>query len=176
MIVTNDEQLYERLVMMRNHGQDSQYSYRYIGGNFRLDAVQAAALLVKLSHLEEWSQARRDNAAYYGKKFAGTVVQTPFVRPDCVSIYNQYCVRVPRRDELAVYLRDNGIGCAIYYPVPLHLQECFKYLGYKEADLPESEKAAKDVLALPVYPELTDAMKDYTVEMIRGFLRQSDYR
>jgi dTDP-4-amino-4,6-dideoxygalactose transaminase len=168
MIVTNDERLYERLVMMRNHGQDSQYSYKYVGGNFRLDAVQAAALLVKLPHLDAWSQARRENAAYYDKKFAGTAVQTPFVRPDCVSIYNQYCIRVPRRDEVVAHLKENGIGCAIYYPVPLHLQECLRQLGHKEGDFPESERAAKEVLALPIYPEITDQMKDYVAEIIWG--------
>jgi dTDP-4-amino-4,6-dideoxygalactose transaminase len=168
MIVMNDEQLYERLVMMRNHGQSSRYDHKYIGGNFRLDAIQAAALLVKLPHLDEWSQARRQNAAYYNKKFAGTVAQTPFIRPDCVSTYNQYCVRVPQRDEVMAHLRENGIGCAIYYPVPLHLQECFKNLGYKEADFPESEKAAKEALALPIYPEITDQMKDYVAEIIWG--------
>jgi dTDP-4-amino-4,6-dideoxygalactose transaminase len=172
MIVTNDEQLYRRMVMMRNHGQDSQYNYRYIGGNFRLDAVQAAALLVKLPHLDAWSQARRANAAYYDEKFADSVVVTPFVRPDCVSIYNQYCVRVPRRDELAAHLREEGIGCAIYYPIPLHMNDCFGYLGYKEGDFPEAENAAKEVLALPAYPELTNEMKDYVSDMALAFLGQ----
>jgi dTDP-4-amino-4,6-dideoxygalactose transaminase len=171
MIVTNDGQLYERLVMMRNHGQDSQYNYRYVGGNFRLDAVQAAALLVKLPHLDAWSQARRVNAAYYDEKFTGSSVVTPFVRPDCVSIYNQYCIRVPCRDELLAHLKENGIGCAIYYPVPLHLQECFKHLGYEKGAFPESEKAAKDVLALPIYPELTDEMKDCVADKVLSFVR-----
>ncbi len=170
MIVTNDEQLYERLFVMRNHGSKPKYYHKYIGGNFRLDAVQAAALLVKLPHLNEWSEGRRRNAAYYGKKFAGTVVKTPYINPDCVTIYNQYVIRVPRRDEVAAYLREKNIGCAIYYPVPIHLQECFRYLGYKEGDFPESEKAAKEVLAIPVYPELTDEMKDYVADTILVFL------
>jgi dTDP-4-amino-4,6-dideoxygalactose transaminase len=169
MIVTNDEQLYRRMVMMRNHGQDSQYDYKYVGGNFRLDAIQAAALLVKLPHLDAWSQARRANAAYYDEKFAGSVVVTPFVRPDCVSIYNQYCIRVPHRDELIAHLRERGIGHAIYYPIPLHLNECFKYLGYKQGDFPEAERAAKEVLALPVYSELTDGMKEYVREKVLLF-------
>ncbi len=170
MIVTNDEQLYERLFIMRNHGSKPKYYHKYIGGNFRLDAVQAAALLVKLPHLNEWSQGRRRNAAYYGKKFAGTAVKTPYINPDCVTIFNQYVIRVPGRDEVAAHLSEKNIGCAIYYPVPLHLQECFSYLGYKEGDFPESEKAAKEVLAIPVYPELTDEMKDYVVETILSFL------
>jgi len=170
MIVTNDEQLYRRMLMMRNHGQDSQYNYRYIGGNFRLDAVQAAALLVKLPHLDAWSQARRANAAYYDEKFAGSAVVTPFVRPDCVSIYNQYCIRVSRRDELAAHLKRKGIGYAIYYPIPLHLNECFEYLGYGEGDFPEAENAAKEILALPIYPELSEAAKNYVAEAILLFL------
>ncbi|GAI29914.1 unnamed protein product, partial [marine sediment metagenome] len=148
-----------------------KYYHKYIGGNFRLDAVQAAALLVKLPHLNEWSQGRRRNASYYGKRFAGTVVKTPYINPDCVTIYNQYVIRVPRRDEVAAYLSEKNIGCAIYYPVPLHLQECFSYLGYKEGDFPESEKAAKEVLAIPVYPELTDEQLQYVASKIEEFVR-----
>jgi dTDP-4-amino-4,6-dideoxygalactose transaminase len=171
MIVTNDEGLYNRLVMMRNHGQNPKYYYKYVGGNFRLDPIQAAALLAKLPHLNEWSQRRRRNAAYYDEKFAETIVKTPYINPDCVSIYNQYVIRVPKRDELAAHLKKNNIGCEIYYPLPMHLQECFKYLGYKQGDFPESERAAKEVLAIPVYPELTDAMKDFVVDTIMSFLR-----
>jgi len=171
MIVTNDEQLYERLFVMRNHGSKPKYYHKYIGGNFRLDAVQAAALLVKLPHLNEWSQGRRRNAVYYGKRFAGTVVKTPYINPDCVTIYNQYVIRVPRRDELVAYLSEKDIGCAIYYPVPLHLQECFSYLGYREGDFPESEKAAKEVLAIPVYPELTEEQLQYVASEIEEFVR-----
>jgi dTDP-4-amino-4,6-dideoxygalactose transaminase len=171
MVVTNDEKLYERLVMMRNHGQNPKYYHKYIGGNFRLDPIQAAALLVKLPHLDEWSQARRRNAAYYDKKFAGSVVKTPYISPDCVSIYNQYVIRVPKRDELVKALKAKNIGCEIYYPVPLHLQECFEYLGYKKGDFPEAEKAASEVLAIPIYPELTDEMKDFVAETILTILR-----
>jgi len=166
MIVTNDEQLYERLFIMRNHGSKPKYYHKYIGGNFRLDAIQAAALLVKLPYLDKWSEGRRRNAAYYDKKFSGTFVQTPYVNSDCVSVYNQYCIRVPKRDEIAAHLREKNIGCEIYYPVPIHLQECFRYLGHKEGDFPEAERAAKEVLALPIYPELTDEMKDYIVDAI----------
>ncbi|MBW8040387.1 MAG: DegT/DnrJ/EryC1/StrS family aminotransferase [Planctomycetes bacterium] len=169
MIVTNDEQLYQRLFIMRNHGSKPKYYHRHIGGNFRLDPIQAAALLVKLPHLDQWSEARRRNAAYYDKKFSGTVVQTPYISPDCISIFNQYVIRVPRRDELMAHLRDNNVGCEVYYPIPAHLQECFSYLGYKEGDLPEAEQAAKEVLAIPIYSELTDEMKDYVADTILAF-------
>ncbi len=170
MVVTNDRPFYERMMIMRDHGQKPQYFYHYVGGNFRLDPIQAAALLVKLPHLDDWSQARRQNAAYYDKRFAGTVVQTPYVSPDCKTIYNQYCIRVPRRDDVIAHLRERGIGSAIYYPVPLHLQKCFAYLGHKQGDFPQSEKAAQEIMALPVYPELTDAMQDAVVDAVLGFL------
>ena len=130
------------------HGSKPKYYHKYIGGNFRLDAMQAAGLLVKLPYLEQWSQARRRNADYYNGKFAGSSVQTPYIDGDCVSIYNQYCIRTARRDELAAQLEKNHIGCAIYYPVPLHLQECFKDLGYKQGDFPEAEKAVKEVIII----------------------------
>jgi len=170
MIVTNDEQLYNRLFIMRNHGSEPKYYHKYVGANFRLDPIQAAALLVKLPHLEDWSEARRRNAAYYNEKFAGTAVKPPDINPDCVSIYNQYVIRVPRRDEVVAHLKKNDIGCEIYYPVPIHLQECFRYLGYKEGDFPEAEKAAKEVMAIPIYPELTDEIKDYVADTIISFL------
>ena len=169
MVVTNDEQLYRRLSIMRNHGSEPKYYHKYIGGNFRLDPIQAAALLVKLPHLDQWSQARRRNAEYYNRKFAGTVIKTPYINPDCVMIYNQYCIRVPRRDEVIAHLHKNNIGCEIYYPVPMHLQECFKYLGYKKGDFPESEKAAREIMAIPIYPELSDEMKKYVAEVILSF-------
>jgi dTDP-4-amino-4,6-dideoxygalactose transaminase len=169
MVVTNDERFYKKLFIMRNHGSEPKYYHSSIGGNFRLDPIQAAALLVKLPHLDTWSQARRNNAAYYTRKFKDTVVQTPVISRICVSIFNQYVIRVPRRDELLKHLHANHIGCEIYYPVPMHLQECFGYLGYKEGDFPQAEKAAGEVLALPIYPELTDEMKDYVVKTILDF-------
>jgi dTDP-4-amino-4,6-dideoxygalactose transaminase len=170
VVVTNDEKLYNQLTIMRNHGQEPKYYHRYVGGNFRLDPIQAAALLVKLPHLDDWSQARRRNAAYYNEKFNGTAVETPYINPDCVSIYNQYVIRVPKRDQLVAYLKEKGIGCEIYYPRPMHLQECFRCLNYKQGDFPEAEKAAKEVLAIPIYPELTDEMKDYVAETILSFI------
>ena len=170
MIVTNNEQIYERMVIMRNHGSKPKYYHSYVGGNFRLDPIQAAALLVKLPYLDNWSEGRRRNAAYYNRKFTGTPVKSPYISPDCVSIYNQYVVRVPNRDELFSHLREKGIGCEIYYPVPMHLQKCFKGLGYKEGDFPEAEKASKEVIALPIYPELSNEMKNYVVRHILEFL------
>jgi len=151
---------------MRNHGGEPKYYHKFIGGNFRLDPIQAAALLVKLPYLNEWSAARRKNAEYYNKKFAGTAVKIPFISKDCVTIYNQYVIRVPNRDKVIEHLKRQNIGCEVYYPVPLHLQECFKYLGFKKGDFPESEKAANEVLALPIYPELTNQMKDVVVEAV----------
>jgi dTDP-4-amino-4,6-dideoxygalactose transaminase len=166
MVVTNDEKLYHMISIMRNHGSEPKYFHKYIGGNFRLDPIQAAALLVKLPYLNEWSAARRKNAAYYDKKFAGTGVGIPFISSDCQTIYNQYMIRVPNRDKVIEDLKKQNIGCEIYYPVPMHLQECFSYLGYKKGDFPESEKAANEVLALPIYPELTDSMKDEVVKAV----------
>jgi len=170
MIVTNDEKFYQRVFIMRNHGMEPKYYHSFIGGNFRLDPIQAAALLVKLPYLNEWSEARRRNAEYYSKRFEGTVVQVPYISSNCVTIYNQYVIRVPRRDEVVAHLKQNNIGCEIYYPVPMHLQKCFAYLGFGQGDFPESEKAAKEVMALPIYPELTDEMKDLVVDTLLSFL------
>ena len=166
MIVCNDENLHHKMVMMRNHGMEPKYYHKFVGGNFRLDPIQAAALLVKLPHLEDWSADRRKNAEYYNKKFTGSKVVVPFISPDCTTIYNQYVIRVPNRDEMVEHLKKQNIGCEIYYPVPMHLQECFSYLGYKTGEMPESEKAAKEVMALPIYPELTDEMKDCVIAAV----------
>jgi dTDP-4-amino-4,6-dideoxygalactose transaminase len=169
MIVTNNEQLYGRLKTMRNHGSNPKYYHRFIGGNFRLDAIQATILLVKLAYLDEWSQARRHNAAFYNEKFSDTVVETPYINPDCVSIYNQYVIRIPNRDEVMGLLKKENIGCEIYYPCPMHLQECFSNLGYKQGDFPEAEKTSTEVLAIPIYPELTNDMQNYVTEKILSF-------
>ena len=171
MIVTNDEALYERMKIMRDHGQKPVYYYHYVGGNFRLDAVQAVALLVKLRYLDEWSEARRRNAAYYNERFADTDIEVPFIQSDCVSVYNQYVLRVKDRDDMLGYLRENGIGCGVYYPVPLHMQEAFGYLGYSEGDMPESERVAKEVLALPIYPELTGEMTEAVADGVLEFVK-----
>lgn len=171
MTVTQDRELYQQLMIMRNHGSQPKYYHKFIGGNFRLDPIQAAALLVKLPHLDKWSATRRKNAAYYTKRFAGSPVVTPVISEDCVSIFNQYVIRVPKRDSLLAHLKEKQIGCEVYYPVPLHLQECFAYLGKKEGDFPESEAAARQVLALPIYPELSDEMKACVVDTILTFLK-----
>jgi len=172
MVVTNDQHLYEELMIMRNHGSKPKYYHKRIGGNFRLDAIQAAVLLVKLKYLDEWSEGRRKNAAYYNKKFKDTDIRTPVISENCVSIFNQYCIRTPRRDDVIAHLKENNIGCEIYYPVPLHLQECFAYLGYKQGDFPEAEKAAEEIMVIPVYPELTDKTKDEVVKSILSFLKK----
>jgi len=166
MVVTNDEKLYHMIYIMRNHGSEPKYYHKYIGGNFRLDPIQAVALLVKLPYLDDWSEARRKNAEYYNKKFAGSAVKIPFISKDCITIYNQYVIRVPNRDKMIEHLKKQNIGCEIYYPVPMHLQECFAYLGCKQGNFPEAEKAANGVLALPIYPELTDDMKDFVVKTV----------
>jgi dTDP-4-amino-4,6-dideoxygalactose transaminase len=171
MVVTNDKDLYNRLKIMRNHGANPKYYHKIIGGNFRLDPIQAAVLLVKLPHLDRWSEARRRNAAFYDEVFRqNEVVQTPYISPDCASIFNQYVIRVPKRDELIACLKQKGVGCEVYYPHPMHLQECFSYLGHRQGDFPESERAAKEVLALPIYPELTDDMKNYVAESVLSFV------
>lgn len=176
MIVTNDEQLYNRLKTIRNHGSNPKYYHQFVGGNFRLDAIQAAVLLVKLSHLDDWSETRQRNASFYNEKFKDTIVEPPYIHPDCVSIYNQYVIRIPRRDEVIAHLRKENIGCEIYYPCPMHLQECFRNLGYKHSDFPETEKASKEVLAIPIYPELTEEMQDFITEKIISFISHSNIK
>jgi len=167
MVVANDPALAERFAIMRNHGSQPKYYHKFIGGNFRLDAIQAAVLLVKLKYLPAWHEGRRKNAAYYDQKFAGQKkVVTPYIESWNYSIYNQYVIRVPNRDAVLAHLKDKKVGSEIYYPVPLHLQECFAYLGYKAGSLPHSEAAAKETLALPIYAELTDEMKDYVAASV----------
>src|SRR5215212_5292198 len=170
MIVTQDETLAARLRRLRVHGGAKTYYHDEVGYNSRLDALQAAVLLAKLPHLETWSAARRKNAEYYNAAFAGSSdVRTPVIDPANVSIYNQYTLRVARRDALQAHLKSKGIGNSVYYPLPLHLQPCFEYLGYKSGAFPESEKAAKEVISLPIYPELTNAQLDEVIGAVREF-------
>ena len=170
MIVTQDETLATRLKRLRVHGGLKTYFHDEVGYNSRLDALQAAVLLAKLPHLEQWSAARRRNAAYYNEAFTGmSDVRTPFIDPANVSIYNQYTLRVSRRDQLQEHLKKKGIGSSVYYPLPLHLQPCFAYLGYSEGAFPESERASKEVISLPVYPELTTAQLDEVIGAVREF-------
>jgi len=155
---------------LRTHGAESRYEHLEVGLNSRLDALQAAILQAKLPHLQGWSAKRRSNAAYYDRAFADVPeIRRPFVDPANESIYNQYTIRTERRDELQSFLKERGIGTAIYYPLPLHLQPCFAYLGYKKGSCPESERAAAEVLSLPIYPELTPAQLDEVIEGVRAY-------
>jgi dTDP-4-amino-4,6-dideoxygalactose transaminase len=170
MMVTQDEVLFEALMKLRTHGSRRTYYHEIVGYNSRLDALQAAVLRAKLPHLAAWSAARRRNAAYYDAAFADvSEVTTPYVDPANTSIYNQYTIRVAQRDALQAYLKDRGIGSNVYYPLPLHLQPCFAYLGYTEGQCPVAERAAKEVLSLPVFPELTTAQLDEVIAAVRGF-------
>ena len=169
MVVTNDPALDDKLKKLRNHGAKPKYYHALIGGNFRLDPIQAAVLLVKLPHLDAWHKMRQKNAAYYNKRLATDAgIKRPVIAYKReYHIYNQYVVSVPdRRDELRDFLKDNDIGTEVYYPVPFHEQECFQYLGYTAGDFPNSEYAAKHTIALPIYPELTDAMQRYVAGRI----------
>jgi len=176
MMTAGDDELARRLRMLRVHGSETKYHHQLIGINSRLDSLQAAVLRVKLPHLERWSEARRENAERYHQLFedAGLLeeISLPAVRPRVRHIFNQYVIRAgARRDALIAHLKQNDIGTDIYYPVPLHLQECFSYLGYGEGDFPEAERAARETIALPIYPELTEEQQSYVVESICGFMR-----
>jgi len=175
MIVTDDDELAARLRRLRVHGGETEYLHREVGLNSRLDAVQAAILRVKLPHLDRWSDARAARAARYDQLFAesglGFDLTTPRVREGARHIFHQYVVRVPARlrDPLMKHLAERGVGTKVYYPVPLHLQECFRPLGYAPGSLPEAERAARETLALPIYPELTDEEQRYVVESVEDF-------
>jgi dTDP-4-amino-4,6-dideoxygalactose transaminase len=175
MIVTQDDALATRLRRLRVHGGATQYIHDEVGYNSRLDALQAAVLSAKLPHLGGWSAKRRENAAYYDAAFADLrsagMVATPFVAAENESIFNQYTIRVARRDELQSFLKARGVGTSVYYPLPLHLQPCFAYLGYREGQCPESERASQEVLSLPIFPELTRDQLDEVVEGVRAFFR-----
>lgn len=180
MVVTNDQDLAERMRVLRVHGGKPKYYHKFIGGNFRLDTLQAAVLNVKLGYLDDWTKRRQDNAKRYEKLFQQTdLVQRGRVQlPNAVyrdtavthhHIYNQFVLRVERRNDLMAFLKQRGIGSEIYYPVPFHMQECFRYLGYKEGDFPQSETAANHTLAIPIYAELTSAQQTEVVDAICAF-------
>ena len=188
MIIARDAALAELIKIIRVHGGAPKYHHGIIGGNFRLDPVQAVVLSIKLPHLDSWHQARRDNGDLYGKLFrekglAGDQVGLPKAVyrqaaealeqiPD-YHIYNQYVIRVKDRDALLNYLGKEGVGAEIYYPIPLHKQKCLREMGYNDLTYPETEKAAAETLALPIYPELTDSMQEYVVERIAAFYEKS---
>jgi dTDP-4-amino-4,6-dideoxygalactose transaminase len=184
MITANDPDLAQQVKLLRNHGQRPKYHCKVVSGNFRLDELQAAVLRVKLRHLDDWTGARQRNAQTYRRLFTeaelmvespdqldGWGVVVPQEAPDRRHIYNQFVIRSGRRDALKAHLAQSGIGTEIYYPVPMHVQESFAFLGYHAGDFPNSEKAAAQSLALPIYPELTEAMQVQVVETILDFYR-----
>jgi dTDP-4-amino-4,6-dideoxygalactose transaminase len=175
MCVANDPALSERMEILRVHGGKPKYFHSLIGGNFRMDELQAAVLNVKLRHLDSWTEGRQRNAAFYDEAFAradlGRAVQTP-AKGTGRHIYNQYILRVRDRDLLRQHLTAAGVGTEIYYPLALHQQKCFAYLGHRTGDFPESERAAEETLALPIFPELTGTQLQYVVDMIAGFYRR----
>ncbi|MBN1569143.1 MAG: DegT/DnrJ/EryC1/StrS family aminotransferase [Acidobacteria bacterium] len=175
MVVTSDAQLAERVRLLRTHGAQATYFHSIVGFNSRLDELQAAVLRAKLPHLQAWSEARSENASRYGKDFqeAGLLSHAtpPAILPNRSHIFHQYVIRCKMRDELHEFLKAADIGTAIYYPVSLHEQECFRFLNYGASDLPQSHTASKEVLALPIYPELTDAQRQYVVNSIAEFYR-----
>jgi dTDP-4-amino-4,6-dideoxygalactose transaminase len=176
MVVTNDAARAETLRTIRGHGAKPKYFHRTIGGNFRLDALQAAVVSAKLPYLDGWTNARQRNAQRYDRAFAAAglagrpaaPVATP-VRTDDRHIFNQYVIRSPHRDKLQAHLKSRGVGTEVYYPVAMHQQECFAYLGYQAGAFPESERAAKETLALPIQPELTDEQAHYVVGCIAEY-------
>jgi dTDP-4-amino-4,6-dideoxygalactose transaminase len=173
LVTALDEALAARVRQLRNHGDGPKYYHKFVGGNFRLDALQAAVLRVKLPYLDQWTEGRQRNAARYRALFASADLQTvglPTESPERRHIYNQFVIRVSRRDELIAHLRERQIGCEVYYPVPLHLQECFAYLGHKTGDFPACEAAANETLALPIYPELTEAQQATVVDAVADFV------
>lgn len=168
LVTTNDQALYEKLKSLRMHGETQRYHHKYIGGNFRIDAMQAAILSIKLNYLEEQHEGRIKNANYYNRHLESRF-NKPQILKNCKTIYNQYTIKTDNRAALQQHLNDHTIGNNIYYPIPLHLQECFAYLNYKEGDFPESEKAAKTVLSLPVYSELSEDQLKYVVDTLNTF-------
>ena len=177
MMVTSDNAVAERLKKLRLHGGAKQYHHDEVGTNSRLDSLQAAILLAKVPHLAAWSAQRREHAAYYTKALADVQqVKPPVVDLANEHIFHQYTLRAERRDELAAHLKKEGIGHAVYYPVPLHRQPCFAHLGYKDGSLPQAEQAAREAISLPIYPELTRTQLDRVIDAIRGFYRCSGSR
>ncbi len=178
VIITSSEEIAEKLRLLRVHGSRSKYFHEYIGCNSRLDALQAAVLEVKLKYLDRWTEMRRENANRYKKLFKekglidnGYVV-IPFEKEYNYHVYNQYVIKVKERDRLFSFLRENGVGVEIYYPLPIHLQKCYEFLGYKEGDFPEAEKASREAIAIPIFPELTFEQQTYVVEKIYEFYKK----
>jgi dTDP-4-amino-4,6-dideoxygalactose transaminase len=176
LVTTRDAELARRMRAIRQHGGEEKYHHDSVGANFRLDALQAAILRVKLPHLQEWTRARQRNATRYETLFANasltTTVRLPVHAAERTHIYNQFVIRVPRRDQLRAYLHAEGIETQVYYPVPLHLQPCFRRLGYQAGSFPVAEAAANEVLALPIYGELNEAQQAWVVRAIEMFFQR----
>ena len=171
MAITQDETMAERVGLLRAHGAGTTYYHSIVGTNSRLDALQAAVVLAKLKYLDGWNDERRAHAAYYNERFAEVPeVTAPLELEGNRHVYHQYVIRLPERDAAREFLAGKGIGCAVFYPVPLPEQECFKYLGYKKEDCPEAGRASAEVLALPIYPELTREQQDEVVDTVKEFL------
>ena len=175
ILTTSDDDVAERLRRLRNHGGRNEYQHEEVGINSRLDELQAAVLNVKMQYLDKWSDERARKAAVYDELLDDTPFEliTPSVREEARHIYHQYVIRVPQyRDALMEHLKQHGVGTKVYYPIPLHRQECFAYLGYREGEFPESERAARETFALPAYPELGETQQAYVVETIKSFKPQ----
>ncbi len=176
MVTMDSEKLYEQVKILRVHGSQPKYYHKIIGGNFRLDAIQAAVVLAKLKYLDQWTDKRRENAQTYDRLFKEMGVTDSLTPPREIvprHVYNQYVIRVKdKRDKLRNFLGENNIATEIYYPLPLHLQDCFLSLGYKKGDLPESEKAADETIALPIFPELTTDQLEYVASTITRFIKK----
>lgn len=176
MVTTNDRELHERLAMLRVHGSRVRYVHEQVGINSRLDALQAAVLRVKLHYLDRWNEGRRRNAARYARLFEDAKLTEQVTLPNTGAgnghVFNQFTIRVPKRDELRAYLGEQGVGTEVYYPIPMHLQDCYRGLGYRRGDFPVSEQASQDVLSLPVYAELSEEQLAYVVETVAAFFRR----
>lgn len=173
MVMAHDADIASKVKLLRNHGAETTYIHRIVGTNSRLDAIQAAVLRIKLAKLDEWNDMRRENAAYYNQRFADVPeVLTPVELPGNRHIYHQYVIRLKDRDAAKAYLTERGIGCAVFYPLPLHQQECFQSFGSDKTPCPEAEKAAGEVLALPIYPELSRDQQDIVVDALKDFFAQ----
>jgi len=176
MVIMDSEKLYEQVKILRVHGSQPKYYHKIIGGNFRLDAIQAAVVLAKLKYLDQWTNKRRENAQTYDRLFKEMGVTDSLTPPREIvprHVYNQYVIRIKdKRGKLRNFLGENNIATEIYYPLPLHLQDCFLSLGYKKGDLPESEKAADETIALPIFPELTAGKLNYVAEKIAHFMKK----
>ena len=171
LILTNNKAVAERLRILRNQGNENKYYHLVLGRNNRLDTIQAVVLDVKLKYLDEWNKKRQEVAEYYNSNLAGLKVKTPVVPSYTTHIYHQYTLRVAGSNKgFLEYLQSNDIDSRVFYPVPLHLQKCFKYLGYKVGDFPEAESAAKQIFTLPIYPEMTQEEKDYIIQTIKEFI------